>query len=192
MQPESSIDVFAHFFSNQNYVVELMARSLPPTHTLLIKLHKSDVPNYSRALLSQWTAFPGVRIVSPYADTFQFIKRADLIFSIQGTIGLEGALLGKPVIMFGDSPTKVFPSVSTIGRTPDLPALVRQKIDEGAPGRAAIVEAFAAYLAPFYPASRNDWTISPSDDEIDGYAHLIGLLEKHVRLSDPHLRRAML
>jgi hypothetical protein len=188
MQPESSIDVFAHFFSNQIRVVELIARSLPPTHALLVKLHKSDVPNYSRAMLAKFAELPGVRLVSPYADTFEFIKRADIIFSIQGTIGLEGALLGKPVIMFGDSPTKIFPSVSTFGRTPDLPALVREKIGEDSPSRAAIVGAYATYLAPFYPASCNDWTIRPTDDEINGYVHLFALLENILRSNERPLR----
>src|ERR1700722_16134470 len=62
MQPESSIDVFAHFFSNQVRVIELIARSIPPTHTLLVKLHKSDVPNYSRDHLGRISRFPGVRL----------------------------------------------------------------------------------------------------------------------------------
>jgi hypothetical protein len=181
VQPESSIDVFAHFFSNQIHVVELIALSLPPTHMLLVKLHKSDVPNYSRALLAKFAKIPGVRLVSAYADTIELIKRADIVFSIQGTIGLEGALLGKPVIMFGDSPTKGFPSVSTFARTPDLPALIQQKIGEARPSRSAIIEAFAVYLAPFYPASGNDWSIRPTDDEIDGYAHLFSLLASHLR-----------
>jgi hypothetical protein len=180
VQPESSIDVFAHFFSNQLHVVELIARSLPPTHALLVKLHKSDVPNYSRELLAKFVKLPSVRLVSAYADAVEFIKRADIVFSIQGTIGLEGALLGKPVIMFGDSPTKIFPSVSTHGRDPDLPALVHQKLGEARPSRSAIIDAFAAYLARFYPASGNDWTIRPTDSEIDGYLHLFSLLKDHL------------
>jgi hypothetical protein len=180
MQPESSIDVFAHFYSNQIHVIELIARSLPPSHILLVKLHKSDVPNYSRATLDRIARLPGVRLVSPYADTIEFIRRSALVMSIQGTIGLEGALLGKPVIMFGDSPTKRFPNVSTIGRDPDLPALVRKKIAEKPPARADILDAFAAYLSTFYPASRNDWTIRPTDEEIGGYIHLIALLEGHL------------
>jgi hypothetical protein len=80
--------------------------------------------------------------------------------------------------------------VSTLGRNPDLPALVRQKIGEGSPGRTAIVDAFAAYLAPFYPASRNDWTIRPRDDEIDGYVHLFALLENYLRSDQRSLRQA--
>jgi hypothetical protein len=190
VKPESSIDVFAHFYSDQLHVVELIARSLPPTHMLLVKLHKSDVPNYSRALLAKFARIPSVRLVSAFADTIEFIKRADIVFSIQGTIGLEGALLAKPVIMFGDSPTKVFPSVSTIGRDPDLPALVRQKIGEPRASRTAIIGAFAAYLAPYYPASGNDWSVRPTDDEIDGYVHLFTLLESYLRSDQRTLREA--
>ena len=158
-----------------------MARSLPPTHALLIKLHKSDVPNYSPALLAKYRQLPGVHLVSPYADTFEFINRADIILSIQGTIGLEGALLGKPVIMFGDSPTRVFPSVSTIGRDPELPHLIRRKLGEARPDRAAVLKAFAEYLAPFYPVSSNDWSIRPTDAEIDGYIRLFRLLDAHLQ-----------
>lgn len=178
MQPESSIDVFAHFFSNQERVVELIARSVPPTHSILVKLHKSDTPNYSTQQLARLSRFPGVKLVSPHADTFEFIKKAALVFAIQGTIGLEGALLGKPVIMFGDSPAKVFSSVSTIGKTVDLPALVRSKLAEPPPSRSLIIERFAAYLAPFYPASGNDWSVTPTDAEIADYVELIELLAR--------------
>jgi hypothetical protein len=175
-QPESSIDVCAHFYSDQVRVVELMSRSLPPTHKLLVKLHKSAAAHYSRSQLAEFTKFPGVQLVSPFAKTREFIEKAALIFSIQGTIGLEGALLGKPVIMFADSPTKIFPNVSSVGRLPELPALVRRKLTEKMPERATTVEAFMAYLAPFCPASLNDWTIRPTDAEIDGYVDLFDLL----------------
>ena len=181
MQPESSIDVFAHFFANQPRVLELMARSLPPTHRLLIKLHKSDTLNYSNRYLAALARYPGVELVSPWADTYDLIKHADLVFSIQGTIGLEAAMLGKPVIMFGDSPLKGFPSVATFGRTVDLPRLVREQLAQLPPERSEIVRALAAFLAAFYPASANDWTVRPSDPQIAGYARLFQLLARHVR-----------
>jgi hypothetical protein len=190
LQPESSIDVFAHFFSNQVRVIELISRSLPPTHTLLVKLHKSDVPNYSGGYLARLAQFPGVRLVSPHADTHNLIKKADLVFAIQGTIGLEAALLGRPVIMFGESPTLEFPSVSAVGRTLDLPRLVREKLTEAPPERHLIVEGFARYLAPFYPASHNDWNEVPNDAEIDGYVRLFRLMQSHLRDAEAGLRAA--
>jgi capsular polysaccharide biosynthesis protein len=180
MQPESSIDVFAHFFSNQIRMVELMSRSLPPTHSLLVKLHKSDAPNYSTAYLARLRRFPGVRVVAPHADSVALIRKADLVFAIQGTIGLEAALLGKPVIMFADSAFKGFPSAATLGRTVDLPQLVRTKLAEPRPEREAIVAAFASYLAPFYPASHNDWHIRPTDAEIESYVQFFRLLLAHL------------
>jgi hypothetical protein len=179
MQPESSIDVFAPFFSNQERVIEMIARSMPPTHALLIKLHKSDALNYSPAQLARLARVPGVELVSAYGDTYEFLRKAELVLSIQGTIGLEGALLGKPVIMFGDSLAKVFPSVSTVGKITELPALVRQKLAEKVPTRSQIVAAFAAYLTPFYPASSNDWTVKPSDAQIDDYVRVFELLKTH-------------
>jgi capsule polysaccharide export protein KpsC/LpsZ len=157
-----------------------MARSLPPTHALLVNLHKSDAPNYSPDFIARLQQFPGVRVVAPHASSLDFIRGADLVFAIQGTIGLEAALLGKQVIMFGDSPVKVFPSVATFGRTIDLPALVRARLAESRPQREMIVDALAAYLAPFYPASHNDWHLAPTDTQIEGYARFFRLLSAHV------------
>jgi hypothetical protein len=120
-----------------------------------------------------------VELVSPYANTLEFIKSADLIFAIQGTIGLEGALFGRPVIMFGDSTVKLFPNVTTFGRTVDLPALIRQKLAEAPPARSAIIAAFAKYLAPYYPAVFNDWSIRPPDSQIVDFVKLIGRLTNY-------------
>jgi hypothetical protein len=184
MQPEASIDVFAHFFSNQARVIELMSRSIPPTHALLVKLHKSDVPNYSREHLERLARFPGVRLVSPYADTYELIKNADLVFAIQGTIGLEAGLLGRPLVMFGDSPTLAFPSASAFGKTTDLPALVRAKLAERTPPREQIVEGFTSYLLPFYPASHNDWNFVPDEASIGKYVQLFRLMENYIKRAD--------
>jgi hypothetical protein len=181
-QPESSIDVCAHFYSNQVRVVELISRSIPPTHKLLVKLHRSAAAHYSRSQLAEFTRFPGVQLVSPNANTREFIQKADVVFSIQGTIGLEAALLGKPVVMFADSPTKIFPNVSTIGRLTEFPDLVRKKLAEQSLDRARIVEAFMAYLTPFCRASLNDWTRRPTDAEIDGYVELFDLLGEFMHL----------
>jgi len=181
MQPEASVDVWAPFFSNQIRVIEFLSRSLPPTHKLLVKLHKSDVPSYSPEYIETLSQFPGVELVSPYADTLEFMRRADLVFSIQGTMGLEASLLGKPVIMFGNILRDLFPGATMVGKTVDLPAVVREKLAASPPSRSAIIDALAKFLAPFYPASSNDWTQLPDDTAIDGFASLFNLLQVHLR-----------
>ncbi len=183
MQPEASVDVWAPFFSNQIRVLELLSRSLPPTHRLLVKLHKSDVPNYSPEYIAALEKLPGVEVVSPYADTQQFIMRADLVLTIQGTMGLEAVLLGKPVIMFGNILNGLFPNATMVGKITDLPALIRAKLAASPPSRSEVIESLARHLAPYYPASSNDWTQIPDDAAIDGYSSLFNVLHDHLRAS---------
>ena len=172
MQPESSIDVWAPFFSNQHWVIELLSRSIPPSHKLLVKIHKSDAANYSLEQLNRMKSLPGVELVPPFVDSRAFVEAADLVVAIQGTIGLEAALLGIPVIMLGDSPVTLFPSATRIGRISDLPQLVRQKLKEPRPARSEIVNAYVSYLSPYLPASYNDWSVEQTAEEVDAYVEL--------------------
>jgi hypothetical protein len=180
MQPESSIDVWAPFFSNQLWVIELLSRSIPPTHKVLVKIHKSDTGKYSSEELDKISAYPGVELVAPFADTRSFIEQAELLVLIQGTIGLEAALLGKPVIMIGQSAFSILPSVTQIGNIVELPALIRKKLREERPSRVSILRSYAEYLRPFAPASTNDWTIRRKGKEIDDYRRLFSRLRRHI------------
>ena len=126
-------------------------------------------------------SFPGVEIVAPFADTRTFIEKSDLLVTIQGTMGLEAALLGKPVIVLGDSPILEFPSVTRIGEISDLPALVCSKLAERPPSRREVTSAYAAYLTPFMPASHNDWTQDLKDVEIDAYVTLLDQLSSYLQ-----------
>lgn len=180
MQPESSIDVWAPFFSNQLWVIELLARSIPPSHKLLVKIHKSDISNHSKEMLDQMRSFPGVELVRPSADSRTFIENADLVVAIQGTMGLEAALLGRPVIMLGDSPVMVFPSALRAGTPDEVPALVRSQLARPRLRREEIVDAYATYLEPFMPASHNDWRSRKNAAEVEGFVRLFDALRTHL------------
>jgi len=180
MQPESSIDVWAPFYSNQIWVIELLSRSIPPTHKLLVKIHKSDTANYSSREIRKMSDLPGVDLIAPFADARRFIENADLIILIQGTMGLEAALLGKPVIMLGQSPFTLFPSVAQLGEITELPTLVRKKLHEPRPARNSILKSYAEYLGPFAPASANDWAGDRKTVEIENYRRLFDRLREHI------------
>jgi hypothetical protein len=108
------------------------------------------------------------------------IERADLIVSIQGTMGLEAALLGRPVIMLGDSAVGVFPSAARIGALDEFPALMRRQLAKARPGRNEIIESYASYLAPFLPASHNDWRTRKNTAEVEGFVRLFDALRVYV------------
>lgn len=176
MQPESSIDVWAPFYSNQFQVVESIARSMPIGYDLCIKIHISDADNYSNIQLKKYLEIPGVKIVSPNVSSRSFIENASMIFSIQGTIGLEGCLLGKQVVMFGDSPVTRFSTATKVQLLEDLPSIVKNKLSEQEPSKDDIIHGLAFYLKNYMPASSDDWVITMqqglTDVEVDNYVKL--------------------
>lgn len=180
-QPESTVDVFAMFYSNQLDVVEKIARSIPPTHKLLVKLHISDADNYSRKQLQLISRLPGVKLVSPNASSREFIENSSAVATINGTIGLEAALLGKPVITFGKINYEIFPSVTRVVDINDLPDLIKQKLSEQKPSRDTIIDAYKKYLNPYFRATYNNWKRPEiPQEERDGFVELFQSLQKYI------------
>ena len=176
MQPEMGIDVWAPYYSNQVHVIECIARSLPPTHTLLVKLHSIDADTWSKAELVRIQNMLGVQLVSAYADTLKFVSNADLVFSIQGTIALEAAMMGRQVISFGETLYEDMPSVTRVESLPDLPYLVRTKLEQGQPSRAEILSGLTDVMRRFRPGLYNNWALDPSESQLaDFCGHLASL-----------------
>jgi hypothetical protein len=190
MQPESSVEVWAPFYSEQLRVVETLARSIPPTYQLLVKAHKSDADNYSRRRFDAFTRLPGVRLVSPFVSSRPFTEKASLVVTITGTIALEAALLGKPVLIYGEHRFAELPTVSTVGRLTELPMLVRQKLTEKPPAREDIIKGFMSYLRCYAESCYNDWSRLPSDAEIDAIGQQYLALREFV-LAGSHGRRTI-
>lgn len=176
MQPESSIDVWAPFYSNQYQVIESIARSMPASHLLCVKIHISDADNYSNLDLKKLLKIPGVKVVSPQVSSREYIEKASIIFSIQGTIGLEGALLGKPVIMFGESAVLNFSSAKKVNSIESLPGLVKELLEMSTPSKEKIISDYAKFLRNYLPASSDDWAEvvkqGLSDEEVENYVNI--------------------
>gem|GEM_PF-1693778 len=190
MQPESSIDVYAPFYANQLDTIEKMARAIPPTHKLLVKVHISDADNYSRAQFQWLRSLPGVEMVLPTVWSRPFVEQAAAIIAISGTMGLEGALLGKPVIALGRMAYASFPTVAGVGDIHEMPAVIRRQLALPHPGREAILDAYADYLSRFTCATGphttsqlDDWvaTLEPSSDERDGFVTFVRSLDGYLR-----------
>jgi hypothetical protein len=190
MQPESSIDVWAPFFADQFAVVEAIARSAPPSHDVLIKLHKSDADNYSPSELGRLTRLPGVRLVSPHANSRRFIEQASLVFAIQGSMAMEAALAGRPVLLFGDSRFVDLAGVCKVKRITDLPDQIRKKLSEETPDRESIIRGLMAYFRWYAPGCYNDWDVTLSDGEVKAFAEHLRALRDHIQSESAALQRS--
>lgn len=156
-------------------------RATPPSHAILVKLHHSDADNYSRKALDRLRRLPGVHLVSPFASSRQFIENSSLVFAIQGNIALEAAMLGRPVLVFGDTKFMDLPSVSRVNRTTDLPMQIRSKLSDSLPTREAIILGVMSYLSRYAPGCYNNWELWHSDEEIQSMASLFNSLRDYLK-----------
>jgi hypothetical protein len=179
MQPESSIDTWAPFYTDQLKVVEVLARAMPPTHTLLVKIHKSDADAYSPSQMRAFTGLPGVHLVSPFVESRLFLERASLVVAIQGTMAVEAALLSKPVLMFGESSMQRIPGVSAVVDPRMIPIQMRRLLSQAPPGRTELEEGFARYLGLFGAGCYYDFEREFEDAEIRNLADRFVELREH-------------
>lgn len=130
-QPESSIDVAGSYFSDQIALVTFIARSLPVTHELYVKVHPADMDGKTLAFYRTIARIPGVRLIDYGADSRRLVAGSDIVFTLTGTIGYEAALLGKPVITFANNYFNRFPGVHRCEAPPQLPELISTVLSNG-------------------------------------------------------------
>lgn len=123
-QPESSIDVAGSYFSNQIALITFIARSLPVTHELYVKVHPTDVDGQPLSFYRQIAKIPGVRLINYDVDSRDLIRRSSIVFSLTGTIAYEAGLMGKMAVTFANNYFNEFPTVYYCDSPPRLPSLI--------------------------------------------------------------------
>jgi hypothetical protein len=110
-QPESSIDVQGSYFSDQIELIRHIARSLPASHVLYVKVHPTDVDGKSLDFYRRIKDIPSVVLVDFSVDSRLLQEGASIIFALTGTIAYESALLQKPVIVFARNYFNALPTI---------------------------------------------------------------------------------
>lgn len=173
MQPEMAIDVWAPYYSNQIWVVNLIARSMPAGQKLLVKLHRIDSGRWNYSELMQLSSMPAVELVHESAIATEFIKKANIVFSIQGTVAFEAAMLGRNVVTFGETMYEDFPNVHKVTVLEQLPVVIREILRSAEPDLKDIEEAVVRLLSRFRSGVFNNWEMSPSSRQITDFcAHI--------------------
>jgi hypothetical protein len=128
-EPELSLLMQAPYFSDQAWVAQAIARSLPLNFKLYIKEHPSMVGYRNPKFYKEIRKFPNVRLIDTRMDAMPIVKNAKLVFTITGTVGLEATFYKKPVVTFGLVNYNVMPQIYKC-RTPDeLPIMVKRALE---------------------------------------------------------------
>ncbi len=167
-EPEATIDVWGSPFSNQIESARALARTLPVTHELWVKEHRVALSNREPRFYAELRAIPGVKLIDPWASSFDLIRHAALVAATTGTIACEAAVLGTPSVTL--RPTSFSPILRRDRFNPYVDSLAQILAEaDGKPNRsdAELVEYFAWLWAQSWPGHLGDafWQPSSLDAE---------------------------
>ena len=129
-EPEQSLGQVSPEFFFQLAAIAALSRDLPAGAVLAVKEVPMACGRRPDNFYDQILAFKNVVMLNIAIPGPEVIKRAKGVATIAGTAGLEAALMGKPVIAFGQhNPFNFLPHVDVVTGFAELPHLVRAMFD---------------------------------------------------------------
>lgn len=101
-QPEASTIVCAQKYEKQIFFIDSWAKSLPADTLLYIKEHYSNIGHRKEDFYITLKQYPNVVVIDPWENSRDLILHAEAVTTLTGTVGWEGMLLRKPVILGGN------------------------------------------------------------------------------------------
>lgn len=118
--PESSTSILASSYVNEYETIKSIAFNLPEGYRLYVKDHISAWGYPGLGFYKKLAALPNVSVLSPLEPTKKLIKQSSGVVTLTSTVGYEGLLLKRPVLLFGDVFYQSHPLVTRVGRTSEL------------------------------------------------------------------------
>lgn len=100
-EPEMSLHWMSPEYFNQLSAIASIARDLPPDAILVVKEAIYSIGKRSDEFYGLIQRMKNVVILDVREHGLDVVSAADVIVTISGTSGLEGAIMGKPVIVLG-------------------------------------------------------------------------------------------
>ncbi|WP_031459678.1 capsular polysaccharide export protein, LipB/KpsS family [Chloroflexus sp. MS-G] len=88
---------------NQEFIVQLIAESLPIGFKLYTKEHPNFLGGINISALRRIKRIPNVRLLPPSVSALDMISAAEAVITVNSTVGFEALVRGKPVITLGPS-----------------------------------------------------------------------------------------
>lgn len=83
-------------------LIKHLSRCLPPGCKLYVKEHMSMFAEHTFRFYKEIKKYRNVKLLSPFENSFKLIKNSIGICTMGSTMGFEGLMLDKPVILIGE------------------------------------------------------------------------------------------
>lgn len=148
-EPEIALQIYGRPFQNQIEVARMLALALPAGMKLVVKEHPRAAGFRPRGYYKKLLSIPNVILALPEEPSHRLVRTASLVAIITGNIGLEAAVLGKPVLVLGQADYSVLPShmLRTCHNPYELCATIRDLLAGFRPDRPSLERYLTAVAA---------------------------------------------
>jgi hypothetical protein len=131
VEPEVSLQQISPLDFSQLYCIANIARDLPPDCLLVVKENFMGMGRRPKDFYKQINVFKNVVMIDPQLKGVNIVRESDMVVTITGTIGFEGAVMGKPVISIGRNNMYNFlDHVYCVKNNEDLAGHIREALHE--------------------------------------------------------------
>lgn len=123
LQPEASTVPTSGVFSDMRIVVDIVSKSLPQGVSLYVKEHPgfwlANNVHYninevrSKSYYSEILKLGNVKLIDHEMSSIELMKKSEAVITVNGSIGWESIINGKPLIIFGNAFYKYINGVNT-------------------------------------------------------------------------------
>ena len=145
--PEASTSVLSPDYVHEISIIRSIAFRLPSDVTLVVKEHPSAVALNSYEFYRELSHLPNVELVAGHVPAKTLIRKCCGIVCLTSTLGFEAAVMGKPVLVFGNVFYVVFPNVRKVGGVETLSEGLKWLLSEPVIRMADIERALEMYLS---------------------------------------------
>ncbi len=103
LSADTQITLRAPQFYNQEFLCEVVARSIPEGYLLVIKEHPWALGETPLSIFRRLSRLGYVRFLHPLSDALTAAERAAVVVVVNSTVGFESLMLGRPVVVLGDA-----------------------------------------------------------------------------------------
>ena len=100
-EPEITLQTQSPEFNNSLEIIGIIAKSLKANTLLVVREHPLSFGIRSKDFHDCLRKMGNVILAHPEVSCWEWIKKADLVVTISGTVGVEAVFFGKPVVTFG-------------------------------------------------------------------------------------------
>lgn len=148
-EPEVALLVYSRACLNQIETARQVALSLPAGMKLVVKEHPVAIRKRSLGYYRKLQEIPNLVLAPPEMAPWELVGQARVVTTIGGSIGFDGVLRDKPVVVLGRAPYEMLPD-TMVRRVTDLERLgeeIQELLQQHQPDPAAVVDYVAAAMA---------------------------------------------